>query len=219
MRMIRISHSFTRKPKIGNGVKLFFQALRENHSLVFLSLFLIGGAVFGAVFARNADVSALKKLDFLFYSNFASRAGQSFFSVFSASFASSFLFILFCFLCGLSMWGMFLIPAAVFFRGFGLGLTSGYIYAAYGGKGILFNLVVILPGALFCCLAILLAAREGTRFSRRIASCGTSPNSGIISRNSMKIYLLRFGTILFVACLAALVDVFLSVCFAGMFSF
>lgn len=217
--MIRISHSFSRKPKISGWLKFFFQALRENNALVFLSLFLIGGAVFGAVFAKNADVLALKKMDFLFYSNFTARAGQPFLSVFSASFASSFLFILFCFLCGLSMWGMFLIPAAVFFRGFGLGLTSGYIYAAYGGKGILFHLTVILPGALFCCLAILMAAREGSRFSKRMAACGTSPSSGIISRNSMKTYLLRFGMILCVACLAALVDVFFSVCFAGMFSF
>lgn len=117
------------------------------------------------------------------------------------------------------MWGMFIIPAIVFFRGFGLGLTSGYIYAAYSWNGVLFNLVVILPGALFCCLAIMLAAREGTRFSRRIAACGTSAGSGTISRNNMKLYLLRFGAILGVAFFAALTDAFLSVCFAGMFSF
>ncbi|NLJ31779.1 MAG: hypothetical protein GX424_09305 [Clostridiales bacterium] len=217
--MIRIYHSFKHRPVFQRGVRLLFRALRENNMMVFFSLFLIGGAVLGAVFAKNADMSSLKKLDFLFYSNFQSRVGQSFFSVFSASFASSFLFILFCFLCGLSMWGMVLIPAAVFFRGFGLGLTSGYIYAAYGGRGILFNLIVILPGALFCCLAILLAAREGTRFSKRIAACGSSDSSKAISRYSIKLYLLRFGVILCVASLAALTDVFLSACFAGMFSF
>ncbi len=217
--MIRISHSFTRRPTGNSKIKFFFTALRENYALVLLSVFLICGIVFGAVFARNAETSALSKLDFLFYSNFKARAVQSVFSVFSASFASSFLFILFCFLCGLSMWGMFIIPVVVFFRGFGLGLTSGYIYAAYGGNGVLFNLVVILPGAFLCCLAILLAAREATRFSRRIASCGTSAQSGTISRGNIRLYLLRFGTILGIAFLAALIDAFFSACFAGMFSF
>ncbi len=217
--MIRISHSFNHRSNGSEKIKFFFDALRANYALVLLSVFLISGIVFGAIFARNAEISALSKLDFLFYSNFKARAAQPFISVFSASFASSFLFILFCFLCGLSMWGMFIIPGVVFFRGFGLGLTSGYIYAAYGGNGILFNLAVILPGAFVCCLAILLAAREGTRFSRKIASCGTSAQSGAISRGNMKLYLLRFGAILGIAFLAAVVDVFLSACFAGMFSF
>jgi len=217
MNMVKVRHSLARGSK--RSLNIFFDALRVNYVLVLFSVFLISGMVFGAIFAKNAGFSALSKLDFLFYSNFKTRAVQPFLSVFSASFASSFLFILFCFLCGLSMWGMFMIPAVLFFRGFGLGLTSGYLYAAYGGNGILFNLAVILPGAFICCLAILLAAREGTRFSRRIASCGTSSQSGAISQANIKIYLLRFGAILGIAFLAALIDLLLSACFAGMFSF
>ncbi len=224
MSMIRISHSFNRKslnrkPGWNGKIKFFFQALRENYALVLLSVFLICGMIFGVLFAKNAEVSALSKLDFLFFSNFKARTVQPFVTVFSASFASSFLFILSCFLCGLSMWGMFIIPGIVFFRGFGLGLTSGYIYAAYGWNGVLFNLTVILPGAFFCCLAILLAAREGTRFSRKIASCGALAQSGTISRNNIRLYLLRFGAILGIAFFAALIDLFLSACFSGMFSF
>jgi stage II sporulation protein M len=217
MSMITIRHSFMNDSK--KNLKFFFDAVRVNYVLVLFSVFLISGMIFGAIFARNAGFTALNKLDFLFYSNFKTRAVQPFASVFSASFASSFLFILFCFLCGLSMWGMFMIPAILFFRGFGLGLTSGYLYAAYGSNGILFNLAVILPGAFVCCLAILLAAREGTRFSRRIASYGTSTQSGTISRANMRLYLLRFGAILGIAFLAALIDLFFSACFAGMFSF
>jgi Integral membrane protein DUF95. len=197
----------------------FIDAIRINYVLVFFAAFLIAGMVLGALFARNADFSALGKLDFLFYSNFKTRAVQPFYSVFSASFASSFLFIAFCFLCGLSMWGLFIIPAALVFRGFGLGLTSGYLYSSYGGSGILFNLAVIMPGAFICCLAILLAAREGVRFSRRIAHCGTSSQNGTISRTNIKLYLLRFGAILGIAFLAALADLFFSACFSGMFSF
>jgi stage II sporulation protein M len=128
------------------------KAARLNWDLVVLSLLLLAGLAVGAVFARNSGADLLERLDFLFAGNFKARATASFLSIFSASFASAFLFIFACFLCGLSMWGIFFIPFILFFRGLGLGLTSGYLYAVYGGIGILFNLVVILPGAFFCCL-------------------------------------------------------------------
>lgn len=219
MNMIRISPSVKHRTGGNNRIRFFIQTLRENDAMVLLSLFLICGLVIGSIFARNAGETSISKLDFLFFSNYKARAAQPMLSVFTASFASSFIFILFCFLCGLSMWGMFLIPVVVFFRGFGLGLTSGYIYASYAWEGVLYNLVVILPGALFCCIAILLAAREGTRFSKRIAACGTSAKNGVISRNNFKLYLMRFGTILAVAFFAALIDLLLSACFAGLFRF
>lgn len=117
------------------------------------------------------------------------------------------------------MWGMFLIPAIVFFRGFGLGLTSGYVYASYAWKGVLYNFAVILPGAFFCCIAILLAAREGIRFSRRMAANGTSAQGGVIGLKNLKVYLMRFGTILALAFCAALMDLLFSACFAGLFRF
>jgi len=217
MSMIVIKHSFRRRSFI--DAKCFIEALHENRILVLFSISLIIGMIFGAIFARNAGMDALNRLDFLFYSNFKMRAVQSVISIFAASFASSFIFVFICFLCGLSMWGMIIIPAVLFFRGFGLGLTSGYLYAAYGLKGILFNFSVILPGAFVCCLAILLAAREGSRFSRRIASCGAMPESGTISPSKIKLYLLRFGAILALAFSAALLDVLFSACFAGLFSF
>lgn len=217
MKMISMRHNYRHNSIIDK--KEFVEALRTNRALVLFSFVLIAGMILGAVFARHADLAALDRLDFLFYSNFKARAVQTFTSVFAASFASSFIFIFICFLCGLSMWGMFLIPAVLLFRGFGLGLTSGYLYAAYGLKGILFNFAVILPGAFVCCLALLLAAREGSLFSRRIASCATSSEKGTISEQKMKIYLLRFGAILALAFFAALIDVLFSTCFAGMFSF
>ncbi|HEX2985936.1 MAG TPA: stage II sporulation protein M [Caproiciproducens sp.] len=217
--MIRISPGSRHRAWGSPKLRFFFQALRENRSMVLFSIILICGIIFGTLFARNAGEPALNKLDFIFFSNFKERASQSLVAVFSASFASSFLFILFCFLCGLSMWGMFIIPVIVFFRGFGLGLTSGYIYAYYAWKGVLFNLSVILPGAFVCCIAILLAAREGTKLSKRIAACGTSAQSGTINRNNIRLYLLRFGAILMIAFLAALIDLLLSASFAGLFGF
>lgn len=199
--------------------KSFFEALRNNRALVFLSVLLLCGMVFGAIFARSAGSGALEKLDFLFLSNYKARISQPWTSVFMASLASSFVFILFCFLCGLSMWGMFCIPAIPFFRGFGLGLTSGYLYAAYGLKGILFNALVIIPGAFVCILSILFAAREGIQFSKKIAACGVMVEKKGYSWPPLKAYFSHFGAVIVIAFAAAVIDLLMAVCFAGIFSF
>lgn len=192
------------------------ETVRTNRGTVLLSLLFLAGMAMGAVYARNAGFDVLKELDFLFAGNFKARSSAPSGTVFLASFASSFLFLLLCFLCGLSMWGAFFIPLIPVFRGFGLGLTSGYLYAVYGGKGILFNLVVILPGAFLCCLSILLAAREGMRFSRMVAGHGA--DSGV-NGAKVRLYSLHFGAYLGVAFLSALCDLLFAACFGGLFSF
>ena len=108
------------------------QIFRQQFLLVFLGLFLIAGLILGVIFIRNADYSLLKTLDFVFFSNVKARSALPVLSIFVASLASSFLFLLFCFLCGLSIWGAYCVPLAPLFRGFGMGITAGYLYAAYG---------------------------------------------------------------------------------------
>lgn len=185
-------------------------AVRSNASAILLALCFLTGMAVGAVLARNIDLPVLDKMDFLFYSNFQERSIQPAFSVFTASFASSFLFVFVCFLCGLSLWGVFAVPAVLFFRGLGLGLTSGYLYAAHSFHGVIFHFLVILPGAFVCCLALLIAGRESMRFSRRITGTAGS---------GMKLYCLRYGAVLAMCFLAALLDLLTTVCFAGLFSF
>lgn len=197
--------------------KSLITVLRSNYILVLLALLFLGGMVFGAFFARSAGTGSLEKLDFLFFSNYKTRTTQPVTYVFISSLASSFAFILFCFLCGLSMWGLFFIPVIPVFRGFGLGLTSGYLYAAYGLKGILFNAVVIIPGAYICIFAILYAAREGIQFSKKIASCGVMHEKGY-SWPPLKEYFTHFGGAVIIAFAAAIVDSLMAVCFSGIFS-
>ena len=127
-----------------------------------------------------------------------------------ASFASSFLFLMICFLCGLSMWGFLFVPAILFFRGYGVGLTAGFLCYTYHWMGALFHLLVLLPGVSFICLALLFSSREAFRASRSLARTG---------HLDFKIYVMRFGFTLSLAFGAAVVDVITSVCFAGFFSF
>lgn len=200
----------------------FKKIIKDHIILVILAIFLLLGLMGGALFIRNADFSALEKLDFLFFSNFQGRVASQLTSVFVASLASSFSFILLCFLCGLSMWGAFLIPAIPLFRGFGLGMTGGYLYAVYGWHGLLYQLSIILPGALLCIVAILLAAREGMVFSKKISfrsKKGIEESSEQPQKMSMKTYLIRYTFIIGTALVAALIDVATTACFSGLFSF
>lgn len=185
-------------------------AAKKNWPFVLFALILMIGMVFGSIYARNIGENVLKKMDFLFACDYKARTSEPFSTALFASFASSFIFILACFLCGLSMWGIFFVPVVLFFRGFGLGLASGYIYLTYSVKGILFNLFVILPGAYICCIAIILASIESTRFSRSLMSG---------RQYKMRIYLLHFSLILGIAFLSSVVDFLLSMCLSGLFSF
>ena len=201
------------------GTSDFF---RKQLLLLVLGTFLLSGVICGVLFARSADYSYLLQLDVLFASNFENRTTQPLNSVFIASFASAFFFLLCDFLFGLSFWGNFIIPIIPFFRGFGLGLTSGYLYAAYEWKGILFYLVVILPGAFLCIFAVLFASKAGMEFSRKLLYFGIfsgKQKQPDLSNLNFKKYIFRFGGYVILSAFASAADMVMAACFAGIFSF
>ena len=195
------------------------QIFRQQFLLVFLGLFLIAGLILGVIFIRNADYSLLKTLDFVFFSNVKARSALPVLSIFVASLASSFLFLLFCFLCGLSIWGAYCVPLAPLFRGFGMGITAGYLYAAYGFQGFLFHLAVILPGAFICLIAILIASRESMLFSKKIHLGRKTEGQEAQPKNNVRHFFIRFSILTGILIIGALVDVLTTVCFSGLFVF
>lgn len=195
------------------------QIFRQQFLLVFLGLFLIAGLILGVIFIRNADYSLLKTLDFVFFSNVKARSALPVLSIFVASSASSFLFLLFCFLCGLSIWGAYCVPLAPLFRGFGMGITAGYLYAAYGFQGFLFHLAVILPGAFICLIAILIASRESMLFSKKIHLGRKTEEQEAQPKNNVRHFFIRFSILTGILIIGALVDVLTTVCFSGLFVF
>ena len=195
------------------------QIFRQQFLLVFLGLFLIAGLILGVIFIRNADYSLLKTLDFVFFSNVKARSALPVLSIFVASLASSFLFLLFCFLCGLSIWGAYCVPLAPLFRGFGMGITAGYLYAAYGFQGFLFHLAVILPGAFICLITILIASRESMLFSKKIHLGRKTEEQEAQPKNNVRHFFIRFSILTGILIIGALVDVLTTVCFSGLFVF
>lgn len=209
MRFMRTNvfvHSSRPKKQTGSNGLL----VRSHLALYLLAICLLAGTVCGTIASVHSGSQMLQRFDVFFQTSASVRLSEPVYLVFSASFASSFLFLLVCFLCGLSMWGFLFVPAILFFRGYGVGLTAGFLCFSYQWKGALFHLFVLLPGIFFICLALLLAGREAFRASRGLAHTG---------HLEIKHYIIRFGFTLSLAFGAAIVDVVTSVCFAGFFSF
>lgn len=162
--------TFINKFKSINKNKEITYFLRNNKLLIFLSVILISGMIFGALGIKFIKLDTIKKLDFLFATDFSERSSQPKVYTFIASFSSSYIFILFILMMSLSFFGSVTIPIIIFFRGVGLGITSGYLYLIYGLKGIAYHILILLPGIFISSIAILLVSSHAINFSIKFAS-------------------------------------------------
>ena len=164
-------------------------------------LFLIGigtGAFFSSL---TSGISG--QLDFLFQTDCRMRLEAPFFSGFLSSMSSFFIFLAVCFLCGLSVWGGFLLPLAPIVRGFGLGLVAGHLYVEYGWLGVLFYSTALLPGAVIGCWGVFFAVQESWNFSRKLfsGSFGKAEKKIMMGR-----YVTRYGLFFLPCILGAAID-------------
>lgn len=194
--------------------------LRRHGVTLLMAALLLTGLVLGASYARCADKQTLFSLDFLFTTNLEARLSKGAVGTFCACFASDFIFLLCAYLWGVAAWGMPLLPALVCFKGFGTGVTAGYLCLSHGLAGAGFYLLVLLPGTFLFCAALIPFSARAFRFSRRVLVhlCGRQ-----MPLTSLKDALLRFSarflSALGVACVASLADTLLWTLFAGTFQF
>lgn len=181
--------------------------LKRNISAILFTLCFTVGVVWGAVVSVKADEAFLLDMDFLFTTNLESRLSLGMLSSFAAHFASNFIFIVAAALCGLSPWGVGVLPLVLAFKGFGTGLSAAYLISTYGLKGLGFYIVVVLPGAFVFSLALTFMCAESGNMSiyiaRHIFSKSESP---VPIRLSVKKYLFRCVYFLFVSAVGALCD-------------
>lgn len=200
-----------------SDIRYFFR--RYGVRTIFVVLFLIGLAA-GSVYAGNADSQMLDSLDFLFSTNLDSRLAQSTVGIFCACFASDFLFLSAVFLLGLAPWGIPFMSLVMMFKGFGTGLTAGYLFITYSLKGAGFYLLVLLPGTFTFCLALVLLLSYAFKFSKQIFLNTVSRS---VSQTPMRRGLIEFCShsvsALIMTFFSALLDAVLWTLFAGMFNF
>lgn len=192
--------------------------VKTNRTILLLAVLFLFGVLLGAVYITKADSAILDTLDYFFFSSIKTRMSHGFFQIFAASAASSFLFLLCIFFGGLTMWGAFFVPVFSVFRGFGFGLTAGYVYG-FGAMGVLYQVMMVLPGAMLSGFAIFLASREAIQFSGKINlvhRARTKPHR-YVKQPSVRNYAMRIGAVSSFALFGALADVFTALVFSGIF--
>ena len=192
--------------------------LRRSGLFLIFCMILFSGIVFGAVSGGEADKEMMNRLDIILLTNFDQRCSQGMISAFVSSFASSMIFLTAVFLLGLSLWGEIagIVP---FFKGYGYGLSVGYLYGAYGLKGIAYNILVILPGIFISSLAItaasLIAVKNSVSMVSLFRRCPVKDDP----HEQMKRYMISMLWCLFACAVSAAADMLFSLCFSWIFDF
>lgn len=199
--------------------KINFQTFYKKYGLVvFFALCFVVGLIFGMIGAKNADKSLLDGLDFLFTTNIENRLELSAFELFCACFSSNFLFIFASFLFGFSSWGAVAQPVLLIIRGYGVGISAGYIFSVYGLKGAGFYLLVMLLGMLLFTFSLVCECANAFSLSVRFFRLTfISTHKEPYINQGVRVYLYRSGYMLILATLASLTDTVLWILFSGVF--
>ena len=193
--------------------------IRKNLPFFIFSGLILAGIIAGALYGRQADAQTLERLDIIFLSNFSIRCTQGMLNSFIASFSSGFIFLSVMYLLGLSLWGCAVIPFVPFIKGFGYGLSIGYLYSVYGWMGILYNFLIILPGAFICSAVIAAAAQEVFLSSMKFVAIFRPSAVTDDPRIHLKKYTLAMIWLLFLAAISAAADMLFSLLFSWIFNF
>lgn len=193
--------------------------IKKNIAFIVFGIIFFIGIIFGSVSGNKANEELLKRLDFIFLTNFDLRCTQGLLATFISSFATGFIFLLIIFLLGLSVWGGLLVLVIPFFKGYGYGLSVGYLYSAYSFYGVLYNVLIILPGAFVCSLVIVASSQESFRNSFVFMSYFRRSSINHNPYTQMKKYIISMLWFFIIMLVSAIIDVVFSLCFSWIFNF
>lgn len=191
-----------------------YKDYKRHISTIVFTLFFAAGVILGAFASFSASEDFLLDMDFLFTTNLQSRLNAGVIASFGAHFASNFIFFAAALLCGLSPWGVGVLPFILAFKGVGTGISAAYLISTYGIKGLGFYLVVVLPGAFVFSLALLFMCCECSKMSLRFARFVFVGGEGNFYIRS---YLIKCTYYLVLSALGALCDMFFWSFVSGLF--
>ena len=200
--------------KAGQMITALYKVLQKNIRLyVFMFLFLLA-MLTGAILVKNIDESLLEKLVTVFA---AERTRQTVIKTFLYSLWSAMPLFFLLFLCGLSPAGTPLIVLAPIYKGLGTGVTMGYLYSAWGLKGVVYSFILIVPATFIYALALSFCCREAHRFSALLRREMGANAQGTVLYDEVRLYRKRFLLLVVPILLSCIVDVILSLSFSRFF--
>lgn len=187
----------------------------------FFIVVLFAGMIFGAVKAGSANEDLLNKIDILFSGSISVRGDQTPARTFINSFGTSFMFLALFYCFSMSPLGIIAIPLIMFFRGFGYGISSGFLCLTYGLKGLIYYILVMLIGAFISSLALVYASQYCIDFSASMlfSILGKSTLDGKGLKQKVCTLTLNCSYMIILIIFASLVDTGLYYLIGGLFSF
>jgi hypothetical protein len=127
---------------------------------IILAFLLLFGTISGEIWSKNFPYETLQKLDFFFFSDFEFKTRASFFTNFLSSLGASSIFFFSIIIMTFSILGIIGIFAVIALKGIGFGVILGNLYKFYSLKGAIAGTFILLPGAFFSAIALILIASE-----------------------------------------------------------
>jgi len=173
-----------------------------------LTLLLLCAAVVAGIIAGSCIFAVKRSLaSNSFVTQYISplNCGETLLDSFKYSALTYTAFILGFFLAGFFAFGKIIGIAATVYRGIGIGLTVGSLYAAFGTRAMLLTAVLIVPKILATTLVIVLAARETMKLSSKIYGFLFMKTTDEDMKKYIKLYCIKFLVLgLFMVAIAAL---------------
>lgn len=210
-----------------------FPASRHKHKeRLFYALFVVFfvGMLYGAMFAASGEQGSRSLLPSVSATQEAALEQMqtaSFAVLWMNSLRATAIFLLLLFLSGTCMIGQPFVICILFVRGLGVGSYLGYLYATYGGAGVAYTTLLLLPGLLFATIALVLAGREAMLFSNEALAWHRKPprqrtdkaahgkTVGGKQSQGLPLYLKKMVLLLFLLGIASLLDALLQTLFAS----
>ncbi len=186
--------------------------LGEAYSLLIMFASYILGTVLGAALIKTSNRAATKA-EALYNSFISAREGRSFISVFGSAVMEWLPFMLILLVCGTCIVGMVIMPIFVCYKGFCYGALAGYIYSHFSFSGIVFVLLLIIPGTLIGAFALFFAGKRSFNFSLILAKSVLPRSREYSMYNVLTHYCKEFAYLLIVSLAAAITDAALASAF------
>lgn len=195
-----------------------FRILRNNSSFLVLTLLFVIGLIAGAVSLGRSDL-LFHRIETDVSAFLTIRTDGNFWQIFLDSAIAVLPYPLLCFVCGTSVVGCALSPMILVYKGFFYGASTGYLYSVYALRGVAFNALIILPGALIAGFALILSAREALGFSALLARMCIKGSKTTNLYHDFKNYCGRHLILLVPFAVSVILDAGMSMIFMKFFNF
>ena len=205
------------KIKIKDNKTSILEAINQNNSLIFIVFcfwlgFLAGVLIFKA---QNTTQGYYSKE----FTKIYNELNSGFFSASIYSFLDQLPYAAAIFLSGTCMVGAVLVPSIVAVRGASYGMIMAYLYFAFSLKGIVFNLLVIVPSALIVTVGMVLSSREALGFSLSLARLAFPTTKRPHIEQDFKLYCMRQLFVLIFFITSAVTEGLMASSFISFFAF